>query len=61
MNKNMTKEERQKRELFLARYTHKAYTEEERIQMFQEKKYRVPTPYFNKKKYNRKRLPKIEI
>ena len=46
--------EEEKHKLFLARYTKKKYTEEERIQFFVEKKYRVPTPIKNKKKYDRK-------
>lgn len=56
MNMKLTEEE--KRKLFLARHTKKKYSEEERIQFFIEKKYRVPTPKKNKKKYDRNQYKK---
>lgn len=59
IKKHMTSEEKRKRELFLKRYTHIPYSEEERIQMFVEGKCRVPLPHKNKKRYNRKSLKKF--
>jgi hypothetical protein len=51
--------DKEKEELFKARYLHKAYSDEERIEMFVEHKYRVPTMHKNKKKYDRRKYKKF--